>query len=286
MRFWKMFFPEEVEKVISTADILQFPDDDEFAAPTAFELRQSMRRSTRKQSSHLTNKHNNIYASSAAAASIRRSHALANAARAPPFTITPASAGIVPSIAYSDIGGDHLSEIYGGGGGGGGGGGPARMVNHGFVVEEDRRTTATTSRASSSLTEKPSDPPNHESSTDEVDDESATGTKSERDEEEEDDDQASSFVNHYANINNTLRRPWEEGTSESRRSRLPQPTAAGPSPPRPAYRKSATAATTTTASINGSIAGSDTTSVSLTGQLLYNNKAGSRAPLPGFSSFV
>ncbi|OWA50313.1 Protein sidekick [Hypsibius exemplaris] len=256
-------YRQEVEKVISTADILQFPDDDEFAAPTAFELRQSMRRSTRKPHSIK----NNIYCSSAAAASMRRNHALANAARAPPFTITQAPDGVVPSIAFSDIG--DVSDIY------------PPHVNRGFVHTEDERrnggpsSTATTSRASSSLTEKPSEMHN-ESSTDEVDDD---GSGKSVPEEEEPDDQASSFVNHYANINNTLRRPWAEtaaGTSDSRRSRLPQ----APPPPRPAYRKS------TATSISGSIADSDVTSLSLNGPLVYDNKAGCRLPLPGFSSFV
>lgn len=140
-----------MEKVISSADILAFPEDDEFAAPTAFELRQSMRRSTRK-SSHNTS---NVYASSAAAASLRRKQVLSNTARAPPFTISAPPAGINPSIAYSDIA--DVSELY------------PPHVNRAFVNNEDSRaqSIAGTSRASSSLTEKRSEMLN-ESSTDEV----------------------------------------------------------------------------------------------------------------------
>ena len=284
----KFPFIEEVEKVISSADILAFPEDDEFAAPTAFELRQSVRRSTRKPS----HSSSNIYASSAAAASLRRKHVLSNAVRAPPFTISAPPAGIVPSIAYSDIA--DFNELY------------PPHINRAFVNNEDIRANsiAGTSRASSSLTEKRSEILN-ESSTDEVkfgkkceyisinfdfyfvyfilnlssqvDDDS--GEMANKSEGEALDEQASSFVNHYANVKNNLGRSWADtvGTNESRHTtRLPDK-------PRVPYRRS------TATSISASIADSDSTSVSFSGihqQLLVNNTPGSRNPLPGFSSFV
>ncbi|XP_067118957.1 protein sidekick [Centruroides vittatus] len=97
---------------------------------------------------------------------------------------------------------------------------------------------------SSSLTEKPSEI----SSTDSqgTDSEGESDTKSE----------PHSFVNHYANVNDTLRQSWK-------RQKPVKP---------PSY---------TDSEPEGSIA------VSLNGgHIIMNNMAGSRAPLPGFSSFV
>ncbi|XP_055334762.1 protein sidekick-like [Paramacrobiotus metropolitanus] len=244
-------YRQEVEKVTSTADMLQFPEDDEFAAPTAFELRQSMRRSARKLPPN-----NNIYSTSTTN-SLKRKTTSASTARPPPFIIAAPPTGIVPSIAYSDIG--DTSDIY------------PPHINRGYVNEG----SASASRASSSLTEKPSEM--HESSTDEVDDGSAEG---ENRLEGDPDEQSSSFVNHYANLTSTLRRPWlAEGAGTSER-RLPPRMME--EPPRPPYRRS------TATSISASIADSDSTSASLNGHLLLNitNKPGSRNPLPGFSSFV
>lgn len=230
----------------STVDILHFPEDNEFAPPTAFELRQSMRRSGRKPVN------TNMYSISATA-SLRRKNGSTNGKQAPPFIISAPSTGIVPSIAYSDIG--DASDVY------------PPHINRAFVNDDE------ISRSSSSLTEKHSEILN-ESSTDEVDDGSTNGYDVAEKEEP-----TNSFVNHYANLNNTLRKPWAEsvgGTVDSRRSGRAKMAAAS----QPPYRRS------TATSISASIADSDSTSVSLSGQLLLNNKPGSRNPLPGFSSFV
>lgn len=97
---------------------------------------------------------------------------------------------------------------------------------------------------SSSLTEKPSEMSSSDSQNSDSDRES--DTKSE----------PHSFVNHYANVNDTLRQSWK-------RQRPVKP---------PSY---------TDSEPEGSIA------VSLNGgHIIMNNMAGSRAPLPGFSSFV
>ncbi|XP_076305612.1 sidekick cell adhesion molecule isoform X1 [Tachypleus tridentatus] len=93
---------------------------------------------------------------------------------------------------------------------------------------------------SSSLTEKPSEISSTDSQATESDQES----------------EPKSFVNHYANVNDTLRQSW-------RRQRPVKP---------PSY---------TDSEPEGSVA------VSLNGgHIIMNNMAGSRAPLPGFSSFV
>ncbi|UYV77069.1 SDK2 [Cordylochernes scorpioides] len=96
---------------------------------------------------------------------------------------------------------------------------------------------------SSSLTEKPSEL----SSTDSQESESESEAKLD----------PHSFVNHYANVNETLRQSWKRQ----------RPVVAPPS-----Y---------TDSEPEGSVA------VSLNGgHIIMNNMAGSRAPLPGFSSFV
>lgn len=100
---------------------------------------------------------------------------------------------------------------------------------------------------SSDLTEKPTDL----SSTDSGESES---------EAESHHSEPHSFVNHYANVNDTLRQSW-------RRQRPMQPQRNYSS-----YTDSE-AEGSQVMSLNG-------------GQIIMNNMAGSRAPLPGFSSFV
>lgn len=65
-----------------------------------------------------------------------------------------------------------------------------------------------------------------------------------------------SFVNHYANVNDTLRQSWK-------RQRVAKP---------PSYTDSEQDSATAMC-LNG-------------GRVVLHNMAGSRAPLPGFSSFV
>uniref|UniRef100_T1JF76 Protein sidekick n=1 Tax=Strigamia maritima TaxID=126957 RepID=T1JF76_STRMM len=99
---------------------------------------------------------------------------------------------------------------------------------------------------SSSLTEKPS----------EISSTETEATESEP-ESEKADPHSHSFVNHYANVNDTLRQSWKRQ--------------------RPAKGYSSY----TDSEPEGSVA------VSLNGgHIIMNNMAGSRAPLPGFSSFV
>lgn len=66
-----------------------------------------------------------------------------------------------------------------------------------------------------------------------------------------------SFVNHYANVNDTLRQSWK------RQRPVVKPPSYTDSEPEGSIQ----------VSLNG-------------GHIVMNNMAGSRAPLPGFSSFV
>lgn len=97
---------------------------------------------------------------------------------------------------------------------------------------------------SSSLTEKPS--------------EMSSSAESQGSESEDDDTKGDphSFVNHYANVNDTLRQSWK-------RQRVAKP---------PSYTDSEQESSAAMC-LNG-------------GRVVLNNMAGSRAPLPGFSSFV
>ncbi|KAG8178294.1 hypothetical protein JTE90_025804, partial [Oedothorax gibbosus] len=97
---------------------------------------------------------------------------------------------------------------------------------------------------SSSLTEKPSEM----SSSDQ-------GSDSDRESDAGKGD-PHSFVNHYANVNDTLRQSWK-------RQRPVKPPSYTDSEPEGSIQ----------VSLNG-------------GHIVMNNMAGSRAPLPGFSSFV
>ncbi|KFM81271.1 Protein sidekick, partial [Stegodyphus mimosarum] len=97
---------------------------------------------------------------------------------------------------------------------------------------------------SSSLTEKPSEMSSSDSQ----------GSDSERESDGKADPH--SFVNHYANVNDTLRQSWK-------RQRPVKPPSYTDSEPEGSIQ----------VSLNG-------------GHIVMNNMAGSRAPLPGFSSFV
>ena len=66
-----------------------------------------------------------------------------------------------------------------------------------------------------------------------------------------------SFVNHYANVNDTLRQSWKKQRPVKNYTSFTDSEQEG----------------STVVSLNG-------------GQIVMNNKARSRAPLPGFSSFV
>ena len=80
-----------------------------------------------------------------------------------------------------------------------------------------------------------------------------------------------SFVNHYANVNNTFRQSWKK-------QKPLQPVAAAATSTNPRGYSSFT---------ESSDQDGNSAVVSLNGtQLVMNNKARSRAPLPGFSSFV
>ena len=113
------------------------------------------------------------------------------------------------------------------------------------------------------------------------------GTESEQDSGGSD---PHSFVNHYANVNNTFRQSWK------RQKPLHQSTAAAAPTISAAGRSSggggaAAIAGATARGYSSFTESSDqdgnSAVVSLNGtQLVMNNKARSRAPLPGFSSFV
>ena len=113
------------------------------------------------------------------------------------------------------------------------------------------------------------------------------GTESEQDSGGSD---PHSFVNHYANVNNTFRQSWK------RQKPLHQTTPVAPGATRPSGSgggggASASIAGATARGYSSFTESSDqdgnSAVVSLNGtQLVMNNKARSRAPLPGFSSFV
>ncbi len=112
------------------------------------------------------------------------------------------------------------------------------------------------------------------------------GTESEQDSGGSD---PHSFVNHYANVNNTFRQSWK------RQKPLHQTAPVAPGAARPSGSggggASASIAGATARGYSSFTESSDqdgnSAVVSLNGtQLVMNNKARSRAPLPGFSSFV
>ncbi|CAG2168350.1 unnamed protein product, partial [Oppiella nova] len=125
-----------------------------------------------------------------------------------------------------------------------------------------------------SLTEKPSEM-------------SSSGPESES--EHDDMSAANHFVNHYANVNDTLRKgqpSWKRHAKQyvvpthHRHSMPLRDPPALPAPPPPSYL----AAIAINASEDSEL---DSPSVNLNGgRIIVNNMAGSRAPLPGFSSFV
>jgi protein sidekick len=123
-----------------------------------------------------------------------------------------------------------------------------------------------------SLTEKPSEM-------------SSSGPESES--EHDDASAANHFVNHYANVNDTLRKGQQSWKRHAKpyvvptHHRLSMPSRpAPPAPPPPSYL----AAIAINASEDSEL---DSPSVNLNGgRIIVNNMAGSRAPLPGFSSFV
>ncbi|XP_032779959.2 protein sidekick isoform X2 [Daphnia magna] len=96
----------------------------------------------------------------------------------------------------------------------------------------------------SSLTEKPSEISSTDSQGSESEPESERG-------------EPHSFVNHYANVNDTLRQSWKKQRPVKNYTSFTDSEQEG----------------STVVSLNG-------------GQIVMNNKARSRAPLPGFSSFV
>ncbi|ODM95509.1 Protein sidekick [Orchesella cincta] len=101
-----------------------------------------------------------------------------------------------------------------------------------------------------------------------------------------------SFVNHYANVNDTLKQSWQKQRPVRN---APPPTTPGP-PPHPSSSSAA-------AMLMGNVGGPHnsqlpnyssytdsepeaTASLSGQGRIVLNNMARSRAPLPGFSSFI
>ncbi|KAF4523339.1 hypothetical protein B566_EDAN005493 [Ephemera danica] len=86
-----------------------------------------------------------------------------------------------------------------------------------------------------------------------------------------------SFVNHYANVNDSLRQSWKRQRPAVRNyssytDSEPEPMGVS-SHPGGSVAGSSAAAAASASTLNG-------------GQIVMNNKARSRAPLPGFSSFV
>lgn len=140
--------------------------------------------------------------------------------------------------------------------------------------DEDIKGAALYESSGESLTEKPSEM-------------SSSGPESESD--HEDMSAANHFVNHYANVNDTLRKgqsSWKRHAKQyvvPTHHRLSMPTRdppAPPAPPPPSYL----AAIAISAAEDSEL---DSPSVNLNGgRIIVNNMAGSRAPLPGFSSFV
>lgn len=121
--------------------------------------------------------------------------------------------------------------------------------------------------SSDSITEKPSEY-------------SSSGLESDSDREE-----ANHFVNHYANVNVTLKKnngSWRKratsyvvGTDNVNMPCRPPPPVPVPGPP--SYQTA----------VSGRLDDIECPSVNLNGgRIIVNNMAGSRAPLPGFSSFV
>lgn len=140
--------------------------------------------------------------------------------------------------------------------------------------DEDVKGAGIYESSGESMTEKPSEM-------------SSSGPESESD--HEDMSAANHFVNHYANVNDTLRKgqpSWKRHAKQyvvPTHHRLSMPTRdppAPPAPPPPSYL----AAISINAQSDSEL---DSPSVNLNGgRIIVNNMAGSRAPLPGFSSFV
>jgi len=140
-------------------------------------------------------------------------------------------------------------------------------------IDEDVKDPNLYGSSGDSVTEKPSEL-------------SSSGPDSESDHEE-----VNHFVNHYANVNDTLRKnqpSWKKGahsyivrSSEPvNMPSRPPPPVPGSAPPPPSYQS----AVAVTANKESKL---DSPSVNLnSGLIIVNNMAGSRAPLPGFSSFV
>jgi len=79
-----------------------------------------------------------------------------------------------------------------------------------------------------------------------------------------------SFVNHYANVNDTLKQSWQK---QKPVRNVPVPTTLT-TMPMPNYSSYTDSEPEATASLSGQ------------GRIVLNNMARSRAPLPGFSSFI
>lgn len=84
-----------------------------------------------------------------------------------------------------------------------------------------------------------------------------TGVQGSESEAESERGDPHSFVSHYANVNDTLRQSWKRQRPVKNYTSFTDSEQEG----------------STVVSLNG-------------GQIVMNNKARSRAPLPGFSSFV
>jgi protein sidekick len=83
-----------------------------------------------------------------------------------------------------------------------------------------------------------------------------------------------SFVNHYANVNDTLKQSWQK-QKPVRNVPVPSTLSTMPMPmPMPNYSSYTDSEPEATASLSGQ------------GRIVLNNMARSRAPLPGFSSFI
>jgi protein sidekick len=78
-----------------------------------------------------------------------------------------------------------------------------------------------------------------------------------------------SFVNHYANVNDTLKQSWQK---QKPVRNVPVPTTLPTTVPN--YSSYTDSEPEATASLSGQ------------GRIVLNNMARSRAPLPGFSSFI
>ena len=87
-----------------------------------------------------------------------------------------------------------------------------------------------------------------------------------------------SFVNHYANVNNTFRQSWKKQKPIQQQQQQQQAAA------KPVLASVGRGYSSFTESSDQD---GNSAVVSLNGtQLVMNNQARSRAPLPGFSSFV